>query len=339
MKEAAITHSPHAFVPKKELTEEERRERYRTRIDESIRPYTVIDVLTRVYHRSFEDDLLEYIGKHPEPFQIASEKWKLSRAWVNSLRIIRPESVFFQEIKDFQVDIAVEAGIRIEEVRQSGGLLKRRRALRQTLPDGKMRLTDCADTEQLLRIIQSIPSPKAEPFKRWLAAIGAERIREIADPEIAAQRAQDLYRKKGYPDEWIALRARGIATRAELTDEWKKRGVESQSDYAILTADISRATFGMTPSEYKRLKGLKIENLRDHMTTLELLFTELGEAATTEIARNIDAQGMNENRDAAHRGGKIAGDARRNLEEQTGRRVSTSENYKGLTEKKKKRLE
>ena len=133
MKEAAITHSPHAFVPKKELTEEERRERYRTRIDESIRPYTVIDVLTRVYHRSFEDDLLEYIGKHPESFQIASEKWKLSRVWVNSLRIIRPESVFFQETKDFQVDIAVEAGIRIEEVRQSGGLLKRRRALRQTL--------------------------------------------------------------------------------------------------------------------------------------------------------------------------------------------------------------
>ena len=133
MKEAAITHSPHAFVPKKELTEEERRERYRTRIDESIRPYTVSDVLTRVYHRSFEDDLLEYIGKHPEPFQMVPEEWRLSRAWVNSLRLIRPESVFFQEIKDFQVDIALEAGIRIEEVRQSGGLLKRRRAFRQTL--------------------------------------------------------------------------------------------------------------------------------------------------------------------------------------------------------------
>lgn len=210
--------------------------------------------------------------------------------------------------------------------------------LKMLASDGRMRLTDCADTEQLLRIIQSIPSPKAEPFKRWLAAVGAERIREIADPEIAAQRAQDLYRKKGYPDEWIALRARGIATRAELTDEWKKRGIESQSDYAILTADISRATFGMTPGEYKRMKGLKSENLRDHMTTLELLFTELGEAATTEIARNTDAQGMSENRDAAHRGGKIAGDARRNLEEQTGRRVSTSDNYKGLTEKKNKRL-
>ncbi len=205
--------------------------------------------------------------------------------------------------------------------------------------DGKTYKTDCADTEQLLRIIQSIPSPKAEPFKRWLAAIGAERIREISDPEIAAQRAQELYRKKGYPDDWIALRARGIATRAELTEEWKKRGVETQSDYAILTADISKATFGMTPAEYKRLKGLKNENLRDHMTTLELLFTELGEAATKEIARNTDAQGMPENRDAAQRGGKIAGDARSNLEAQTGRRVATGENYKHLEARRQKELE
>ena len=211
-------------------------------------------------------------------------------------------------------------------------------AFKMLAPDGKMRLTDCADTEQLLRIIQSIPSPKAEPFKRWLAAIGAERIREISDPEIAAQRAQELYRKKGYPDDWIALRARGIATRAELTEEWKKRGVETQSDYAILTADISKATFGMTPAEYKRLKGLKSENLRDHMTTLELLFTELGEAATKEIARNTDAQGMPENRDAAQRGGKIAGDARRNLEAQTGRRVATGENYKHLEARRQKEL-
>ena len=212
-------------------------------------------------------------------------------------------------------------------------------AFKMLAPDGKMRLTDCADTEQLLRIIQSIPSPKAEPFKLWLAAIGAERIREISDPEIAAQRAQELYRKKGYPDDWIALRARGIATRAELTEEWKKRGVETQSDYAILTADISKATFGMTPAEYKRLKGLKNENLCDHMTTLELLFTELGEAATKEIARNTDAQGMPENRDAAQRGGKIAGDARRNLEAQTGRRVATGENYKHLEARRQKELE
>lgn len=205
--------------------------------------------------------------------------------------------------------------------------------------DGKMRKTDCADTEELLRIIQSIPSPKAEPFKLWLASIGAERIREIADPEIAAMRAQELYRKKGYPDDWIALRARGIATRAELTEEWKDRGIEESSDYAILTAEISKATFGMTPSAHKQLKGLKRENLRDHMTTLELLFSELGEAAATEITRNDDAQGFAENLDAAQRGGKIAGDARRNLEAQTGRSVATGANYKYLTSRKQKKLE
>ena len=204
--------------------------------------------------------------------------------------------------------------------------------------DGKRRKVQAADAEGLLRIIQSIPSPKAVPFKRWLAAVGAERIREISDPEIAATRAQELYRKKGYPDDWIALRARGIATRAELTNEWKNRGIDESSDYAILTAEISKAAFGMTPSEYKRLKGLKSENLRDHMTTLELLFTELSEAATTEIARNDDAQGMVENTDAARRGGKIAGDARENLERQTGRKVSTPGNYKHLSARRQKKL-
>lgn len=212
-------------------------------------------------------------------------------------------------------------------------------AFKMPAADGKMRKTDCADTEQLLRIIQSIPSPKAEPFKMWLAAIGAERIREIADPEIAAMRAQELYRKKGYPDDWIALRARGIATRAELTEEWKARGIEESKDYAILTAEISRATFGISPSEHKAIKGLKRENLRDHMSPLELLFSELGEAATTEITRNDDARGFAENLDAAQRGGKIAGDARRNLEAQTGRSVATGANYKHLTSRKKKKLE
>ena len=211
--------------------------------------------------------------------------------------------------------------------------------VRMSAADGKMRQVQAADTEGLLRIIQSIPSPKAEPFKLWLASIGAERIREIADPEIAAMRAQELYRKKGYPDDWIALRARGIATRAELTEEWKGRGIEASSDYAILTAEISKATFGLTPSAHKELKGLKRENLRDHMTTLELLFSELGEAAATEITRNDDARGFAENLDAAQRGGKIAGDARRNLEAQTGRSVATGANYKHLTSRKKKKLE
>ena len=211
--------------------------------------------------------------------------------------------------------------------------------LKMKAADGKMRKTDVADTEQLLRLIQSIPSPKAEPFKLWLAHVGYERIQEIEDPEIASRRAQELYRAKGYPEDWIALRARGIATREVLTDEWKKRGVEQPTDYALLTAEISKAAFGMTPSEYKAMKGLRNENLRDHMTTLELLFTELGEAATTEIARNDDAQGLRENHRAAYKGGKIAGDARKNLEAQTGRKVSTPTNYKYLSGKGRKKID
>ena len=211
--------------------------------------------------------------------------------------------------------------------------------LKMLAADGKMRLTDCADTEGLLRIIQSIPSPKAEPFKRWLAQAGYERIQEIENPELATARIRDTYRLKGYSDEWIGLRMRGIATRDELTDEWKNRGIEKPSDYSILTAEISKAAFDMTPSQYKQLKGLSKsgDNLRDHMTDLELIFSQLSEAATTEITRNIDAQGVDENKDAAQRGGKIAGDARRSLESQTGRAVSTRDNYKHLTESKKRK--
>lgn len=168
----------------------------------------------------------------------------------------------------------------------------------------------CANTEGLFRIIQSIPSPKAEPFKRWLAKVGYERVQEIEDPELATKRTKELYRAKGYSDDWIEKRIRGIAIRAELTDEWKKRQVGREREYAILTAEISKATFGLTPSEYKELKGLKRENLRDHMNDLELIFSMLGEAATTEITKTQDAQGFDENRTAARKGGKIAGDAR-----------------------------
>ncbi len=149
--------------------------------------------------------------------------------------------------------------------------------------DGKKYLTDCANTETIFRIIQTIPSPKAEPFKRWLARVGYERIREIEDPELATKRTRALYKAKGYPDDWVEKRMRGIAIREELTDEWSKRGAKVQKDYEILTAEISRATFGITPSEYKKIKGLKRQNLRDHMNDLELLFSQLGEAATTEI--------------------------------------------------------
>lgn len=194
-------------------------------------------------------------------------------------------------------------------------------------PDGKKRKTNCANTEGIFRIIQSIPSPKAEPFKRWLAKVGYERIQEIEDPELGTKRTKALYQAKGYSEQWIERRMRGIAIRAELTDEWKKRGVKEDLEYAILTAEISQATFGLTPSEYMELKSLKRENLRDHMSDLELIFNMLGEAATTEITRTRDARGFNENKDTARRGGKIAGDARKKLEKESGRKVITSENY------------
>lgn len=204
-------------------------------------------------------------------------------------------------------------------------------------PDGKMRETDCANAETLFRIIQSIPSKKAEPFKRWLAQVGYERVQEIENPELAQQRMRELYRAKGYSDAWIEKRIRGIAIRDELTDEWKKRGVKEGREYSILTAEISKATFGLTPSEYKDLKGLNRENLRDHMTDLELIFTMLGEASTKEIAQNTNAQGFNKNKIAAKEGGKIAGDARKQLEIKSGQKVVTGENY--LSQKKVKQIE
>jgi hypothetical protein len=206
--------------------------------------------------------------------------------------------------------------------------------------DGKVRPIRAAHAEALFRIIQSVPSPKAEPFKRWLAKVGYERLEEIENPELAAQRMREIYRQKGYSAEWIEKRMRGIAIRDELTDEWKKRGVKEQRDFAILTAEISQATFGMTPSEYKEFKSLASpkDNLRDHMTDLELIFTMLGEASTTEIARKKNAQGLPENKQAAKAGGTIAGNARRELETKTGTRVSTRENFKALTQSTPKAL-
>ncbi len=196
--------------------------------------------------------------------------------------------------------------------------------------DGKKYRTDAANTETLLRIIQSIPSPKAEPFKRWLAKVGYERIQEIENPELATQRTRALYKAKGYPDDWIEKRLRGIAIREELTTEWENRGIEQERDYAILTAEISKATFGMTPSDYKKHKGLKQENLRDHMTDLELIFSMLGEASTKEIAVNQNAQGFIENKAAAQSGGRIAGDARKQLEKESKKPVISKANYLGL---------
>ncbi len=209
--------------------------------------------------------------------------------------------------------------------------------LKMTAADGKQRMTDVADTEQLMRLIQSIPSPKAEPFKLWLAKVGYERLEEIENPELAAKRMRAIYEQKGYSEEWIEKRLRGIAVRDELTDEWKKRGVKESKEFAILTAEISKATFGMTPSQYKEFKALSNpkENLRDHMTDLELIFTMLGEASTTEIAKSRDTRGFPENKKAAKAGGSIAGNARRDLESKSGKKIATPENYKSLPESKK----
>ena len=193
--------------------------------------------------------------------------------------------------------------------------------------DGKMRETDCANTEGIFRIIQSIPSPKAEPFKRWLAKVGYERVKEIEDPELATKRTRALYKLKGYSDDWIEKRMRGIAIREELTDEWQNRGAKEQREYEILTAEISKATFGMTPSEYKKLKNLKRENLRDHMNDLELIFTMLGERATTEITRTEDSKGIPKLKKDAQEGGNIAGGAKKKLEKRLGKPISSKENY------------
>lgn len=210
--------------------------------------------------------------------------------------------------------------------------------LKLAAQDGKQRVTDCANTEGLFRIIQSIPSPRAEPFKRWLAQVGYERVKEIENPELASRRARELYQAKGYPQAWIEKRLRSIAVRGELTDEWKARNVQEGREYAILTAEIARATFGVTPGAHRRLKGLeKVKtgnNLRDHMTDLELIFTMLGEASTTEIARRKDAQGFADNRHAAKEGGTVAGNARKELEAKSGKAVVSRANYLALEGKK-----
>ncbi|KKQ71775.1 MAG: hypothetical protein UT33_C0018G0019 [Candidatus Peregrinibacteria bacterium GW2011_GWC2_39_14] len=201
------------------------------------------------------------------------------------------------------------------------------RQLKMLASDGKMRETDCANTEGVLRIIQSIPSPKAEPFKLWLARIGKERIDEIADPELAVNRAKEIYERKGYSKEWIDKRLRGIAVRNSLTDEWRDRGVKNRLEYAILTNDIMQGAFDMKVEDYKKFKDLDKENLRDHMTDLEIILTMLGEATTTEITKVKDSHGFKKLDIDAKKGGKVAGRTRKDIEEQTGKPVRSKENY------------
>jgi DNA-damage-inducible protein D len=201
------------------------------------------------------------------------------------------------------------------------------RKFKFTAVDGKQRATDCADTEGMLRIIMSVPSPKAEPFKLWLAQVGKERIEEIENPELALERVKEIYKAKGYSEEWIQSRIKSIGIRKELTDEWKGRGVQEGQEYSILTAEIAKATFGLTPTEHKKLKNLENQNLRDHMTNMELIFTMLGEESTRQIAVKTAAQGFEENHEAAQRGGRAAGKARLNIERETGNPVVSSDNF------------
>jgi len=213
--------------------------------------------------------------------------------------------------------------------------------LKLKAPDGKLRETDCANTKSIFRIIQSIPSKKAEPFKRWLAKIGYERVQEIENPELAQDRAKEYYEKKGYPKKWIDKRLRGIAVRQELTEEWKNREINEKGDYAILTNEIARATFGLSIKKHKKIKDLdtrfKNQNLRDHMTDLELIFSMLGEASTTEIVKSKDILGFGENKKAAREGGEVAGRARKDLETKTGKKVVSEKNYLKQSAKLKKK--
>jgi DNA-damage-inducible protein D len=196
--------------------------------------------------------------------------------------------------------------------------------------DGKQRLTDCANTEGVFRIMMSVPSPKAEPFKLWLAQVGKQHIDETENPEILTERQAEIYKAKGYPDEWITRRLQSIEVRKSLTDEWAKRDIKEGAEYSILTAEIAKFTFGITPSEHSKIKGLERENLRDHMTPIELIFTMLGEESTRLIASKNDAQGFSENHEAAQEGGAIAGGARQKLEQKTGEKVVSSDNFLGL---------
>jgi hypothetical protein len=201
---------------------------------------------------------------------------------------------------------------------------------------GGKQMVNCANTEGIFRIVQSIPSPKAEPFKRWLAKVGYERVQEIENPELATKRTRMLYKLKGYPDSWIEKRMRGIAVRETLTDEWQKHGIKENKEFQILTAEIAKATFDLTPSQHKKVKGIKRENLRDHMTDLELIFSMLGEAATTEITQTEHPVGLPDNRKVSRRGGGVAGTARRQLEKETGKKVVSKKNFLPNWQSKKK---
>ena len=243
--------------------------------------------------------------------------------------------VWFEEKWYFSIVDIINILIESKSPRKYWAKLKERenqleticRQFKMKAADGKERLTDCANTEGVFRIIMSIPSPKAEPLKLWLARVGQERLEEVADPELGFERLKELYKAKGYDEKWIELRLKSINIRKELTDEWKSRGVKQGQEYSILTAEISRGTFGISPSEHSQIKGLEKQNLRDHMTDLELVFTMLGEVVTKKLTEKDNAQGFEENLDIAYKGGKAAGQARKNTEKTTGLKVVSSKNF------------
>ncbi len=267
----------------------------------------------------------------PKDALVVFEGAKIRRTW--------HDNQWFFSVVDI-IHVLTDSG----SPRQYWGVLKSRETqllticLQLKLPssDGKYYNTDCVNTENAFRLIQSIPSKKAEPFKRWLAKVGYERVQEIEDPELAQKRMKEIYKLKGYSDEWIEKRVRGVAIRDELTDEWNKRGVSSKQDYSILTAEISRATFGLTPTEYKRLKGLKNENLRDHMDDIELILTMLGEATTTRFTRDRDSLKFPALQKDAKDGGDVAGATRKDIEGKLGKGVVSSDNYLEAPEKTKR---
>ncbi|MDO8524748.1 MAG: Bro-N domain-containing protein [bacterium] len=247
------------------------------------------------------------------------EWWFSVNDIIEALTDSRDPAQYFKRLKERDAEIA--------KLTDKGGVQFVPPLMLEIKTSGGAQKTYCWHTEGIFRLVQSIPSPKAEPFKRWLAKVGYERMREIENPELATKRTRLLYKLKGYSDDWIEKRMRGIAIREELTDEWKNRGAKEQQDYEILTAEISKATFGVTPSEYKKLKGLKRENLRDHMNDFELIFNMLGERATTEIHRNENSQGIPKLKNDAKAGGDIAGGARKQLEKKLGKSIVSKQNY------------
>ena len=256
------------------------------------------------------------------------EWWFVVNDVIEALTDSRDPAQYFKRLKERDVELA--------KLTDKGGVQFVPPLMLDIKTSGGTQKAYCWHTEGIFRLIQSIPSPKAEPFKRWLAKVGYERIQEIENPELATKRTRMLYKLKGYSDDWIEKRMRGIAIREELTGEWKNRGAKERQDYEILTAEISKATFGVTPSEYKKLKGLQRENLRDHMDDFELIFNMLGERATTEIHRTEDSKGVGKLRADAQAGGDIAGGARKKLEERLGRSIVSKKNFLKDAESKKK---